>query len=380
MATKKAIYQYDNGTGWDEIMFKTTADQVVESSSKMFVSDSEKSTWNSKANGNHTHNYAGSSSAGGSANTAVKLATVRTINGTSFDGSASITTSNWGTGRTLTIGNSGKTVNGSGNVSWSLSEIGAMAFDYSGEHSNYAHPRIFVPDKEWLRAPSGGLVPFKHKSGYLGIESKSWYDLHTVHINSKPIGGFDGRWWDIMPVVSPDGVVEVGRVIDFHDSNNHAGDFTYRLHADGGTLYHSGSLGQMSDRTLKENITYIDEKPGLLSKDRKDNSTPFKDFIKDFRFATFNYKEDVNKELNFGFIAQDITNSEVGKLMLRQYEKEDIDNKTSEVKSTTNVLSFDISSYITIVAKGLQEEIKSRDEEINYLKQELLKLKEKLGV
>lgn len=53
------------------------------------------------------------------------LATARTINGTSFNGSANITTSNWGTSRTFTIGNTSKSVNGSGNVSWSLAEIGA---------------------------------------------------------------------------------------------------------------------------------------------------------------------------------------------------------------------------------------------------------------
>ena len=73
----------------------------------------------------HTHNYAGSSSAGGNANAAVKLATARTINGTSFDGSANITTANWGTARNIQIGNTAKSVNGSGNVSWSLAEIGA---------------------------------------------------------------------------------------------------------------------------------------------------------------------------------------------------------------------------------------------------------------
>ena len=39
---------------------------------------------------NHTHNYAGSGSAGGSANSAVKLATARTINGISFDGTKNI--------------------------------------------------------------------------------------------------------------------------------------------------------------------------------------------------------------------------------------------------------------------------------------------------
>ena len=72
----------------------------------------------------HTHNYAGSSSAGGNANAAVKLATARSINGTNFDGSGNITTANWGTARTITVGNTGKSVNGSGNVSWSLGEIG----------------------------------------------------------------------------------------------------------------------------------------------------------------------------------------------------------------------------------------------------------------
>lgn len=72
---------------------------------------------------NHTHNYAGSSSAGGNANAAVKLATARTINGTSFDGTGNITTANWGTARNIQIGNAVKSVNGSGNVTWNWSEM-----------------------------------------------------------------------------------------------------------------------------------------------------------------------------------------------------------------------------------------------------------------
>jgi hypothetical protein len=63
----------------------------------------------------------------GNAGTAATLETARTINGTSFNGSANITTSSWGTARTLTIGSTGKSVNGSAAVSWSLSEIGAAA-------------------------------------------------------------------------------------------------------------------------------------------------------------------------------------------------------------------------------------------------------------
>ena len=67
----------------------------------------------------------------GNASTATKLAATKTINGTAFDGSGNITTANWGTARTLTIGNKGKSVNGSGNVSWSLAEIGASPLQKS---------------------------------------------------------------------------------------------------------------------------------------------------------------------------------------------------------------------------------------------------------
>jgi hypothetical protein len=71
----------------------------------------------------------------GNATTASTLANARTINGTSFNGSANITTANWGTARTITIGNTGKSVNGSANISWSLSEIGAAASSHT--HNTY---------------------------------------------------------------------------------------------------------------------------------------------------------------------------------------------------------------------------------------------------
>ena len=58
---------------------------------------------------------------------AATLTTARTINGTAFNGNANIVTDNWGTARTLTVGSTGKSVNGSGNVAWSLTEIGAAA-------------------------------------------------------------------------------------------------------------------------------------------------------------------------------------------------------------------------------------------------------------
>ena len=76
----------------------------------------------------------------GNAATATKLATARTIGGVSFDGSANInlpgvntagtqnttgSAARWTTARTLTLGSTGKSVDGSANVSWTLAEMGA---------------------------------------------------------------------------------------------------------------------------------------------------------------------------------------------------------------------------------------------------------------
>jgi hypothetical protein len=76
------------------------------------------------------------------AGTADTLTTARTIGGVSFNGSANInlpgvntagnqnttgSAATWTTARTLTIGSTGKSVNGGSNVAWSLAEIGAAA-------------------------------------------------------------------------------------------------------------------------------------------------------------------------------------------------------------------------------------------------------------
>lgn len=57
---------------------------------------------------------------------ASKWTTSRLINGTTVDGTVDVTTSQWGTSRNITIGNTAKSVNGSANTSWSLAEIGAI--------------------------------------------------------------------------------------------------------------------------------------------------------------------------------------------------------------------------------------------------------------
>ena len=62
----------------------------------------------------------------GNAGSATALQNTRTINGTNFNGTANITTANWGTARDLRIGNLTRSINGSANLTWTLADIGAL--------------------------------------------------------------------------------------------------------------------------------------------------------------------------------------------------------------------------------------------------------------
>lgn len=97
-----------------------------------------------------------------------QLATARTINGTSFNGTANITTASWGTARTITIGNTGKLVDGSANVSWSLSEIGAAPASHT--HS-------------YLPLGGGNLTGKLTVSALSGYGIRPSIELQGVHAN-----------------------------------------------------------------------------------------------------------------------------------------------------------------------------------------------------
>ena len=105
------------------------------------------------------------------------LTTARTINGTSFNGTANITTANWGSTRTLTIGNTGKSVNGSGNVSWSLSEMGAFPLNTSNGTPVAAY---------YLKNGTGTTgtkirLPYNTNAGKVVIFTVRVYQNHEAH-------------------------------------------------------------------------------------------------------------------------------------------------------------------------------------------------------
>jgi hypothetical protein len=122
------------------------------------------------------------------ANTAVTLKTTRAINGTDFNGSAAITTANWGTARTLTIGATGKSVNGSAAVSWTLAELGAAATGtantFSGKQIVSATSGIMDTSTgshgqvEIQNAASGPAMIAFHRTGAYA----AYFGLHTDNV------------------------------------------------------------------------------------------------------------------------------------------------------------------------------------------------------
>ena len=104
----------------------------------------------------HTHLYAGSESAGGPANSAVKLETSRTI----------------------TVGTTSKYFNGTANVSWSLAEIGAAAASHTHPYSQVTP--VWVDD--WNTATKTG---FYYGPGTNAPYAGSWYGRVSAYGNDN---------------------------------------------------------------------------------------------------------------------------------------------------------------------------------------------------
>ena len=349
----------------------------------------------------HTHNYAGSSSAGGAANSAVVLATARTINGTSFNGSANITTSNWGTARTLTIGSTGKSVNGSGNVSWSLSEIGAAPASHSHSYlplsggtvsGNLTVSNTFKVGNNFSVFNNGntkiggstGQTIEGHERADLEITSNG-----TIYSTSATQSGVyarltEGRIYLInggnsttidggniqTHSVASSGNLElkggaactvIARTLSgttgyFNPSDNgkvRLGSSSHRWNV----LYSSAACNISSDRNLKENIKYIDD-GHINSAAKTDDNITLDDmysFVRDeLGLATYNLISNNNpKDVKLGFIAQDMLytskceESKIGQLIVNA--KEAVDDNTT--------LAYDAGNYTSVLAGALKQAI-----------------------
>lgn len=318
----------------------------------------------------------------GAALGAAKLATARKINGVSFDGTKDIIveddTKVKKTGDTMTGEltmqnadiNLGRAKIVNANEDNTL-RISGTANNNFGAIKLGSGARIYGHDGDQKLFVEGGIYTNEDIYTTAGIKVEGNAILNTI--NTHYIKGADGNRWNVMPVVNDQGVMEVGRYIDFHNSKANMSDYTFRLDNNGSMLYHSGTLAQGSDRNLKENIVYLEDEV-QKSKIKKET---FVDFIKNIKFATYNYKG--AEEVNFGFIAQDIADSEVGQYMLREHTVVDFDPFTDEKNGEMDCLAFDLSGYTSIVAKALQEEIKFRDTQIKELEERVQKLEAKIN-
>ena len=71
--------------------------------------------------------------------------------------------------------------------------------------------------------------------------------------------GSISSFWNMIPAVQNDGVMEIGKHLDFHYTSSHSSDYSFRLtnNADG-QLTASGTITQGSSRKIKENIEDIE--------------------------------------------------------------------------------------------------------------------------
>jgi hypothetical protein len=98
------------------------------------------------------------------------------------------------------------------------------------------------------------------KIGDISIEGYEGALLGKWRINGFSIASeYDDSFWNIVPVVSKsDGVMEIGKIIDFHITASHTSDYSFRLTNNAnGQLTASGTITQGSSRKIKENIEDI---------------------------------------------------------------------------------------------------------------------------
>lgn len=197
--------------------------------------------------GTKTFNSTITGSVSGSAST---LGTARFINGTAFDGSQDITTANWGTSRDISIGGTSKAVNGSENVTWTVSEIAAQT-----------------------------AVELATARNINGVSFDGSQDITTPT-------NVENRTTNESAHVTFVGTTGTGNQQSYTNAD-------FRFNPSTGELS-VASLSETSDISVKENIESIDGEKALQA-------------VMSLRGVTYNFKNTLNKnDRHIGLIAQEV--------------------------------------------------------------------------
>ena len=147
-------------------------------------------------------------------------------------------------------------------------------------------------------------------------------------------------WFDAIPYIKNDGVMEVGKYIDFHASNTETTDNDFRFTATSGVLTGSGTLAanRMESKTGFFQTSDITKKNvlGELDLDKA------YDLINKCQTIIYSLKDDESNKEQIGLIAQEV--------------KEFFPEIISECEDGT--LSLDYSRLTVVILKVLKDLIK----------------------
>lgn len=231
-------------------------------SAGQFINTSYSST---VANNYNTNVSRPTSSYANRAASADRLTTARSINGTNFDGTANITTSYWGTARNFTIGNTIRSVNGSGNVSWSLADIGGAPANHS---HNYINSRGNLNPQTGRTQNLGNVYSYNTVSGtsngapttYTSVIGFGRSTGGTVEIAGGWTAGM-GLWYRALRNTTDNwyGWVKVWDTKNFdpnskaNSNHNHDGSYITKGGSNNNVVLGAGGYRALSDFTLNSN-------------------------------------------------------------------------------------------------------------------------------
>lgn len=196
---------------------------------------------------------------------ATKLQTARQINGTNFDGTANIVTSYWGTARNFTIGNTTRSVNGSGNVTWSFADIGGAPASHS---HNYINSRGNLNPQTGRTQNLGNVYSYNTFSGtsngapttYTSVIGFGRSTGGTVEIAGGWTAGM-GLWYRALRDTTDNwyGWVKVWDTKNFdpnskaNSNHNHDGSYITKGGSNNNVVLGAGGYKALSDFTLNSN-------------------------------------------------------------------------------------------------------------------------------
>ena len=231
-------------------------------SAGQFINTSYSST---VANNYYTNVSRPTSSYANRAASADRLTTARSINGTNFDGTANITTSYWGTARNFTIGNTTRSVNGSGNVSWSFADIGGAPASHS---HNYINSRGNLNPQTGRTQNLGNVYSYNTVSGtsngapttYTSVIGFGRSTGGTVEIAGGWTAGM-GLWYRALRDTTDNwyGWVKVWDTKNFdpnskaNSNHNHDGSYITKGGSNNNVVLGAGGYRALSDFTLNSN-------------------------------------------------------------------------------------------------------------------------------